>query len=76
MTILASCLSQMAPASNPRQTAASLEQLGKFSEAEAAWHAVLKAQPSNSEAYAHLGFLEARQEHYKEAVAFYRKALA
>jgi tetratricopeptide (TPR) repeat protein len=26
--------------------------------------------------YAHMGLLEARQERYKEAVPFYRKALA
>ena len=44
--------------------------------AEAAWRAVLKAHPESAEAYAHLGQLEARQEHYKEAAPFYRKALA
>ena len=36
---------------------------------------LLKAHPADAEAYAHLGFLEARQEHYKEAVPLYRKAL-
>ena len=59
-----------------RQTALALEQQGKNSEAEAAWYAVLKANPSSPEAYAHLGLLEARQEHYTEAVTLYRKALA
>jgi len=59
-----------------RQTAFALEQQGKTAEAEDAWRAVIKAQPTNAEAYAHLGFLEARQEHYKEAAPLYRKALA
>jgi tetratricopeptide (TPR) repeat protein len=73
----ASCLGQEAASSDSqRQTAISLEQDGKNAEAEAAWRAFLKAQPENSEAYAHLGFLEARQEHYTQAVALYREALA
>jgi tetratricopeptide (TPR) repeat protein len=36
----------------------------------------LKVYPASAEAYAHLGFLEARREHYTEAVPLYRKALA
>jgi tetratricopeptide (TPR) repeat protein len=59
-----------------RQTALALEQAGRNPEAETAWREFLKAHPSNPEPYAHLGLLEARQEHYKEAVPFYRKALA
>src|ERR1035438_6370289 len=59
-----------------RQTALALEQQGKNVEAEAAWRSYSKAHPSNPEPYAHLGLLEARQEHYKEAVPLYRKALA
>jgi tetratricopeptide (TPR) repeat protein len=58
-----------------RQTAFGLEQQGKLAEAEAAWHDLLQAHPNDAEAYAHLGFLEAHQEHYKEAVGFYRKAM-
>jgi tetratricopeptide (TPR) repeat protein len=58
------------------ETAVALEQQGRNAEAEDAWRAFLKVQPANGEAYAHLGFLEARQEHYSQAVAFYRKALA
>ena len=45
-------------------------------EAAAAWQAVSKQQPSNPEPYAHIGLLEARQEHYTEAIRFYRKAFA
>jgi tetratricopeptide (TPR) repeat protein len=36
----------------------------------------LQIHPGNSEAYAHLGLLEARQGRYAEAVPLYRKALA
>ena len=61
---------------DPRQSAISLEQQGRNPEAEAAWQTVSKQQPSNPEPYAHLGLLEARQEHYPEAIGYYRKALA
>jgi tetratricopeptide (TPR) repeat protein len=71
------CLGQASPAvESQRQTALALEQQGKNVEAEAAWRVLLNAHPSNPEPYAHLGLLEARQEHYKEAVPLYRKALA
>jgi len=71
------CAGQAAAAvENQRQTALALEQQGNNGEAEAAWSAYLKAHPSSAEPYAHLGLLEARQEHYKEAVPLYRKALA
>jgi tetratricopeptide (TPR) repeat protein len=59
-----------------REKALALEKQGKNQEAEAAWRVVLKAHPSSPEPYAHLGLLEARQEHYKQAVPLYRKALA
>ena len=71
------CFCQVkAPADDQRQAAVALEQQGQITEAETAWHAVLTAHPDDAEAYAHLGFLEARQEHYKEAIPLYRKALA
>jgi len=59
-----------------RQDAMALENEGRNAEAETAWRAVSKVQPASAEPYAHMGLLEARQEHYKEAVPFYRKALA
>ena len=59
-----------------RQNALALEQQGKNVEAETAWRLYLKSDPSNPEPYAHLGLLEARQEHYAEAAPLYRKALA
>jgi tetratricopeptide (TPR) repeat protein len=61
---------------DPRAVAFSLEQQGKVAEAEAAWSTLSKAHPSNPEPFAHLGLLEARQEHYPEAIAFYKKAMA
>jgi tetratricopeptide (TPR) repeat protein len=74
------CLGQAAgPAGQQdqqRQQAFALEQQGRMADAEAAWQGIVKLHPSDAEAYAHLGFLEARQEHYKEAVPLYRKALA
>ena len=80
ITLHACCLvivgQNEADAPNQRQTAIALEQKGRNSDAEIAWRAVLKAQPSSAEAYAHLGFLESRQEHYTQAVILYRKALA
>ena len=62
--------------SDARQMAMALEQQGKTAEAEAAWSALAKAQPTNPEPFAHLGLLEAREENYTEAVASYRKAMA
>lgn len=71
-----SLFAQSAAAGDLRQSALALEQQGKITESEQAWHAFLKTHPNDAEPYAHLGLLEARQEHYKEAVPFYRKALA
>jgi tetratricopeptide (TPR) repeat protein len=65
-----------APPSDVRQSALTFEQQGKLAESEQAWRAFLKTHPSDAEPYAHLGLLEARQEHYPEAVPLYRKALA
>ena len=65
-----------AAADGQRQAAFALEQQGNNPEAETAWRAVLQGHPADAEAYAHLGFLEARQERYTEAVPLYRKALA
>lgn len=72
----ACCPAQTATAANDqRQKAIALEQQGNNAEAEAAWRAFSQAHPTSAEAYAHLGFLEARQERYAEAIFVYRKAL-
>jgi tetratricopeptide (TPR) repeat protein len=78
LALPASGLGQTAPAPAPdrrRQAALALEQQGKNADAEAAWRVYLQTHPSSPEPYAHLGLLEARQEHYKAAVPLYRKAL-
>jgi tetratricopeptide (TPR) repeat protein len=75
--VAVSCPCQTAVAAdNQRQTAIALEQQGNNAEAETAWRAFLKGHPANAEAYAHVAFLEDRQERYTEAVPLYRKALA
>jgi tetratricopeptide (TPR) repeat protein len=71
------CVGQSATSvEEQRQQAFALEQQGQSAEAEAAWKAIAEIEPGSAEAYAHMGFLEARQEHYTEAVPLYRKALA
>lgn len=70
------CSGQPSATDNQRQTAIALEQQGNLPAAETAWHAVLQSHPDDPDAYANLGILEARQEHYKEAVLNYRKAIA
>lgn len=74
--ILACCSLPALSQSDPRQAAFLLEQQGKTDEAEAAWRALSLAHPANAEPYAHLGLLAAHQEHYAEAIADYRKAMA
>jgi tetratricopeptide (TPR) repeat protein len=59
-----------------RRAAFALEQQGKVEDAETAWRALAKQYPKQAEPQAHIGLLEARQEHYSEAVTAYRKALA
>jgi tetratricopeptide (TPR) repeat protein len=73
--VTGTCLGQTAtPAEQQRQQAITLEQQGRNAEAEAVWQAFAKVEPDSAEPYAHLGFLEARQERYTEAVPLYRKA--
>jgi tetratricopeptide (TPR) repeat protein len=76
--IVAASILAQAPTSDDdaRQGAIAYEQQGDAAKAQNAWEAVLKLHPQDAEAYAHLGLLEARQEHYEEAVVRYRKALA
>ncbi|HVU44587.1 MAG TPA: tetratricopeptide repeat protein, partial [Terracidiphilus sp.] len=62
--------------SQERATALNLEQSGQIAGAETAWRSVLRGHPNDAEAYAHLGLIAARQEHYAAAVPLYRKALA
>ena len=59
----------------PSDQALSLEQEGRFAEAESVWKTLSGKQPSNAEPLAHLGLLEARQTHYSNAIAYYRRAM-
>ncbi len=70
------CFAQVVTADRQRENAIALELQGKVTEAESAWRAVVKIHPSSAEAYAHLGLLKARQEHFSEAIPLYRKAFA
>jgi tetratricopeptide (TPR) repeat protein len=65
-----------APQANPYQTAISLQQQGKLAEAAEAWKTSAKEHPSDPFPLAELGLLESRQEHYSQAVAYYREAMA
>src|SRR5580704_3847501 len=58
-----------------RAAALSREHQERFAEGESAWNILSRKNPSNPEPFAHLGFLEARQEHYPEAIVFYHKAM-
>ncbi|MGC9198879.1 MAG: tetratricopeptide repeat protein [Acidobacteriaceae bacterium] len=59
-----------------RQRALLFEERGDDAGAESAWRDWLKAHPSSAEAYANLGVIAARQQHYTQAIADDRKALA
>lgn len=62
--------------SQARSNALTLEQKGLNADAEQIWIAIAKADPQNAEALAHLGLLEARQEHFESAIENYRMAIA
>ncbi|MGA2538786.1 MAG: tetratricopeptide repeat protein [Terracidiphilus sp.] len=66
---------QLISQDNRAVTALSLEQQGKNAEAEDAWKASSRAHPSDPVPFAHMGLLEARQEHYPQSIAYYRKAI-
>lgn len=59
-----------------RVKAMALEQRGLNAEAEQIWNGIVLSDPQNAEALAHVGLLEARQEHHEVAIDYYRRALA
>jgi tetratricopeptide (TPR) repeat protein len=63
-------------AQDARQKALTLESQGQNSEAEHLWQDIVKNDPKNAEALAHIGLLEARQQHFDQATTYYRQALA
>src|ERR1700761_9029430 len=63
-------------AQEARQKAFALEAQGQNADAEQIWQGIATADPKNAEAFAHMGLLEARQNHLDQAVTYYRKAHA
>jgi tetratricopeptide (TPR) repeat protein len=59
-----------------RKKAKALEQQGLNAEAEETWTSIVRSDPQDAEALAHLGLLEARKENYETAIDFYRRAAA
>lgn len=70
------CQAAAAGGESRRSHALALEQQGQLAEAEAAWEEIAKKNPADVEAFAQLGLLRARQEHYPPAIEAYRKAMA
>src|ERR1700736_2938179 len=58
-----------------RSRAMVLEKDGQNAEAERIWEGMIKGDPRDAEALAHLGLLEARQERYETAIDYYRRAM-
>jgi tetratricopeptide (TPR) repeat protein len=73
---LASGMHAVAFAQTSPADALALEASGQNAEAEQVWHSIAERDPRNAEAFAHQGLMEARQEHYSQAIAFYREAEA
>jgi tetratricopeptide (TPR) repeat protein len=73
--VVLACAATVIAQADLRQSAIALEQQGNIAGSEQAWRAYSKTHPTDAEPYAHLGLLEARQEHYNEAIPLYRKAL-
>ena len=60
---------------DPGQVAYNLEREGRLAEAEAAWAALAKQYPTNAEPLAHMGLIESKQEHYGQAIKYYKRAI-
>ena len=61
--------------SQQREAAIALQQQGELSQAQTAWQSILKSHPSDADACANLGVIASQQQHYPEAVRYYRRAL-
>lgn len=82
--LLAACLAFAGPPgraqtgrslAEQQATAIALQQQSQWVEAERAWLAILKDHPDDAEACANLGVIASQQQHYPDAVRYYRKAL-
>ena len=76
LSLAPALVGQVADQSQTRLRALALEQQGQSAEAEQVWNSIAVTDPHNAEALAHLGLLEARQEHYDVAIDYYRRAAA
>jgi tetratricopeptide (TPR) repeat protein len=76
LLVVASVVPPPAIAQASRPDALALEAAGHHAEAEQAWRSIVERDPGNAEALAHQGLMEARQEHYSQAITFYRQAEA
>ena len=78
----AACLTLLLTAHAPAHTASlrdqafALERAGRNSEAEVLWQQLASQDAGNPEPFAHLGLLQARQQHLPQAIANYQHALA
>ena len=76
LSTLPSLIAQQENQDSSRTKAIALEQQNQNAQAQQIWEAIAKTDPQNAEAFAHLGLLEARQQHYDSAIDFYRRAAA
>ncbi|HTB98883.1 MAG TPA: tetratricopeptide repeat protein [Terracidiphilus sp.] len=73
--LLAAAAAMATAQADPGAQAFALEQQGRIVEAESAWEALARQHPRSPDPLAHLGLLEARQEHYAKAIDYYKRAM-
>ena len=71
----ASGVRQVRGQEDPWQAALALEHQGRIPEAEVAWKSLARQYPARPEPLAEIGLLEAKQQHYGEAISWYKKAM-
>ncbi len=77
LPLLTASIAPAQPASTPlRDQAFALERAGRTADAESLWQQLASQDASNPEPFAHLGLLEARQQHLPQAIANYQRAFA
>src|SRR5580700_8926513 len=74
-TTFSHAFAQTQSAPTKMQQALAYEKQGDFSAAEKIWSELATDNPSNSDAWAHLGLIRALKGNYSEAVIAYREAL-
>jgi len=78
--LIAACLpgSAQTPLSygQQREAAIAFQQRGDLAQAQSAWQTILRSHPADADASANLGVIASQQQHYPEAVRYYRRAYA